>query len=258
MNPDPRELFEYIGGLPFVDVGFHAPRLATAVACLRRNIDPAAFPELRDYLVPGNARWLYGKYTNCSLTEFPCRHLSPSEEGQVHEATADVLQVCPWWSKLFAVPKEYLKLVGDEIVSVTNVLVPQTIYLGDPAFLSRDILVETLIHEHAHVWLAFIAELKDFERPDSRPEYILPSGTKGKTIRGVLLAAHFATAVITFHRSGIETKTPSGNPKRMGELERYLTGCVETATGQPDLTEMGSLVLERLHAACQVPIHPLG
>jgi hypothetical protein len=251
MTSDAKAFVEYIGGIPFLDEGFHSARLLTAVACLRRNVDSAAFPSLKDYLEPRNARWLYKEYAKSAVEEFSGGPLSAADNDRVDVATGSILDVCPWWKSLFAFPKRYVKLSGRDLTSVTSALIPQTIYLGDLAFASPDVLVETLIHEHAHVWLNFIAELKDFQHPYSMPQYVLPSGTKGKTLRGVLLAGHFAAAVIVFHRSRLRTAEAGRRPKRLPELEAYLRGCLLTAFGRRDLTAMGAVILERLQAVSQ-------
>ncbi|WP_330276047.1 hypothetical protein OG205_10765 [Lentzea sp. NBC_00516] len=228
------------GGVPFVDLDLGHSTLLTAVAAVRRAADPAAFPKLADYLDPAKAQTIFDRHARCHVDVAEYTEFSEAQEERIEQATAEVLTAVPEWTPLFQIPLRFRRMVDDRL-SATSALVPQTIYLGDRAFDNATVtLAESLVHEHAHVWLNFVAEAFDLQREGASVNYVLPSGTGGKALRGVLFAAHFAAAAITLHsRTG-------GRPERLAYLVDYLGGCLATSAGKPDLTEMGALVHARL------------
>jgi hypothetical protein len=226
---------EALGGLPFVAPAFRAQLLLSVVAGVRRRYDPAAHNLLAEYLEPHNARNLFIRFGRSQIEEPPTVKLKATELRQIRKARSQVLTVRPDWEELLNVPVCYRKL-ADNRVSVTSALIPQVIFLGEPAFTTLGILAEVLVHEHAHIWLNFLAETSDLQTADATEVYRLPSGTGGKTVRGVLLAAHFAASAHAFH-----VRCSSGGNRALF-LHRYLNGCLDLLCSSNDLSDMGHCV----------------
>jgi hypothetical protein len=235
--------FEAIGGLPFINDDAQAMTLLTAVACIRRNSAPDAHEALADYLLPENARALFKRLARSQVDEFESTPCSSLEQQEIAAATARICQINEGWHLFFAIPIRYRKLV-QSMSSSTSALIPQTIYLGKRAFESNIPLEEVLVHEHAHVWLNFVMEAYDLQTEDAPRDYVLPSGTSGKTLRGVMAAAHFAAAALRFYRSQNDRLASSA---RQAYLRQYLAGCLEIASQRPSFTPMGSLVARALN-----------
>lgn len=240
MTPD--TFFHTIGGLPFINEGVRPATLLTAVACSRRNAAPQAHDALTDYLEPVNARALFKRLAASQVEEFDSTACSAVEQQSIQAATANICRVSPAWRSFFNIPIRYCKLL-QPMSSSTSALIPQTIYLGEQAFDSAIPLEETLVHEHAHIWLNFVMEVYDLQTSQAPRDYVLPSGTRGKTLRGVMAAAHFAAAALRYYRdvSGAAAGTP-----RQVYLQRYLAGCLEIAAERPYFTPMGRLVFNAL------------
>lgn len=245
-SPAAADLVLALGGLPFLDDSFHAPMLMTLSAAVRRKADPHAFADLADYLDPGNARLIFKRHARGTVHEHPWIPLSPHQSARVAETTAQIVDALPGWEPLFQLPVHYRKVTEAGIRSATSTLIPQTIYLGDTAFTTATTrpLEETLVHEHAHLWLNQLAEIGDLQHDHAPSDFVLPSGTGGKTLRGVLLAAHFAAAAVQFyHRSG---RSEGPAKARTGYLIGYLGGCLDLVIGHPALTPMGEVVTAHL------------
>jgi hypothetical protein len=250
----PADFFGEIGGVPFLDTADLKPRtLLTAVASVRRNTAPQAHPRLADYLDPANAGVVFAAHAVSTPMDVPWQELPVEDQAAIDRSVARITDTSPDWQPLLAVPIRYRKMPTS--TSSTSVLVPQTIYLGPPAFRTQNVLDETLVHEHAHVWLNFIAEVFDLQLPDAPHDYVLPSGTSGKTLRGVLFAAHFAAAAaLLFQRRS--TNDPAAQA-RMTYLDGYLAGCLNAVDERPCLSDMGKLVLLRLRDAHARLVQPL-
>ncbi|MGA6172549.1 aKG-HExxH-type peptide beta-hydroxylase [Streptomyces sp. NPDC012600] len=235
----PHGLMRDIGGLPFASPGFRATPLLTLAASARRKADPIAFPQLVDYLDPVNAAEIFARHARDTPEEIPWTPLSPEQEAEVAATMERIVKAMPEWKPLFSIPTRFRRMEG-EYVSSTSALIPQTVFLGDVAFTPAYPLEETLVHEYAHIWMNFIAEIADLQMESALENYTLPSGTGGKSLRGVLLAAHFAAAAVTFYlRSGI------GGPRaeeRMRYLLDYLDGCNKSTADDAHLTVMGQAV----------------
>ncbi|AZF01554.1 hypothetical protein C4J95_4119 [Pseudomonas orientalis] len=251
MNPS--LFFDTVGGLPFIDEDVRPATLLAAVACSRRNSDPQAHDDLADYLDPGNARALFKRLATSQVEEFESIDCSAAEQQAIQAATARVCGVNPAWGSFFTVPIRYRKLL-QPMSSSTSALIPQTIYLGERAFDSHIPLEETLVHEHAHIWLNFLMEVYDLQTAGAPRDYVLPSGTHGKTLRGVLAAAHFAAAALKYYR---DLYGPQARTQRQSYLHKYLAGCLQVAAQRPSFTPMGRRVFGALQAWHQPLIESL-
>lgn len=239
------DFYAAIGGLPFVDDGTVEPRtILSAVAMVRRNTEPEAFAKPIDYLDPENARQIFARNARSTPDDVPWFELTEADQMMVEKAEADILTIKPEWRSLLRIPKRYRRMPIS--TSSTSVLVPQTIYLGPGAFRDFETLQETLIHEHAHIWLNFVAEVFDLQTAEGPRDYTLPSGTSGKTYRGVLFAAHFAAAA----SRALEVRMRN-EPKlvsRYNYLVDYLRGCLKVLDERPYASKMGALVRENLRS----------
>ena len=243
MKMPPDSFLMTIGGVPFISNIFRPNTLITAVACSRNNSAPKNFPNLADYFSPENARSIYKRLARSKVEEPASTSLSAEELESVKISTENIQSALPQWNSLFSIPIKYRKLF-DPMSSSTSALIPQTIYLGQRAFSSTILLEEVLVHEHAHTWLNFIMEIYDLQLETAPCDYVLPSGTSGKTLRGVLAAAHFSAAALIFYR---HQRFAKGTEPRQEYLEHYLSGCLQAAFNRPCFTPMGHLVFETLN-----------
>ncbi|MFF8863989.1 aKG-HExxH-type peptide beta-hydroxylase [Streptomyces sp. NPDC015139] len=246
------ELWRALGGTPFLADTFEPRTLLSLAAATRRRAAPHAFPTLADYLDPAKAADVFRDHARCRTEGIESEPLeNPALLRQLDEATGRITDRIPSWAPLFRIPIRYRHMPGTHI-SATTALIPQTVFLGTPAFAHDRLLEETLIHEHAHVWLTFVSELCDLQADGSLTRFTLPSGTAGKSLRGVLLAGHFAAAAARyFLRPGADATSH----RRGAELADYLGGCVTTAADHPELTPVGRLVHADLAAARELHIH---
>lgn len=243
MKMSPDSFLMTIGGVPFISKTLRPNTLITAVVCSRHNSAPEDYPNLVDYFSPENARSIYKRLANSKVEELASTSLSVEELRCVKISTKNIQSALPQWNNLFSIPIKYRKLFNP-MSSSTSALIPQTIYLGKRAFSSTILLEEVLIHEHAHIWLNFIMEIYDLQLETAPCDYVLPSGTSGKTLRGVLAAAHFAAAALIFYQ---HQRLAKGTEPRQEYLERYLSGCLQAASNRQYFTPMGHLVFETLN-----------
>ncbi|MGW4438080.1 aKG-HExxH-type peptide beta-hydroxylase [Streptomyces sp. NPDC004596] len=238
------ELWEVLGGTPFVSDRFQPRALLSLAAATRRKVNPTAHPTLAEYLDPLKATEIFRTNARCQTDGIESGPMAPDHLRLIEAAVERITQRMPQWASLFAIPIHYRHMPGSSI-SCTTALIPQTIFLGTPAFADAQLLEETLIHEHAHVWLTFVSELCDLQVEGSLPHFTLPSGTSGKSLRGVLLAGHFAAAAGLYF---LRREADSSGRSRGAELTDYLEGCVDTAASHPDLSPIGQLVHADLSA----------
>lgn len=241
VNTSPVESFyAAAGGLPFVDLDVKDQLISGLVAAKRRKLNPDAFTNIDEYMMAKNAAELYARraadYSAIPLST----ELAAEQRAALSKALKDITSARPDWSSLIGLPVDFVRLAGNGI-SATNVFVPQTIYLGDRAFANEIPLVESVIHEMAHVWLGLLAEISDVQVADAPANLVLPSGTGGKSVRGLLFAAHYAAAACcVFRSSGFGG---SRERSRLEQLAPYLSGCLRTLDEHRVLmTPMGKLV----------------
>lgn len=239
----PSAFFDKIGGLPFVDDSVRPATLLAAVACVRRNCAPDDHRVLTDYLDPDNARVLFKRMARSQVDELESTQCSAQEQRQIETAIFHIGATHEHWRGFFSIPIRYRKLL-EPMSSSTSALIPQTIYLGKNAFDSPIPLEETLVHEYAHTWLNFIMEVFDLQTEEAPRDYVLPSGTRGKTLRGVIAAAHFAAAALKYYR---HPGHQACSEKRQVYLHDYLAGCLDIAARRPCFTPMGRFVFRALN-----------
>lgn len=244
MDPKDDSIVEFasaIGGLPFLYPKFESRLVLSLTAARRRQSWPEDDIALEAYLEPVRAKRIFDRCSRSTAPEPQSAPVSVAEEGRIHSALARLITMRSDWIDLFSIPVDYRKILDDRI-SMTSALIPQVVYLGAEAFGTDEMLQEIIVHEYAHIWLNFIAEIADLQTNDAAPKYMLPSGTKNKPLRGVLLAAHFAAAAHRYHCS------LGRFPDRIDYLASYLRGCLALIVDDPDFTTMGQWVFSQLTA----------
>ncbi|WP_184013399.1 hypothetical protein [Glaciimonas immobilis] len=234
MTPD--NLLTLLNGLPFIDATFKPQVLLTLVASLRSEADQRYLPFLNDYLVPDNALRIYQRLMKKMPTRPESAFLNDSRIELVNKAIRRILEKHPEWNALLTISIEWRKLTTGQI-SLTNPVFPQFIFLGESAFADELLLEETIVHEMSHVWCGFIAEIIDFQKKNSLAKLTLPSGTKNKSVRGVLFAGLFAAAAIKFYY--VEGKIFPKCEDRIAFLENYLSGCIDVVHKSTDASYLG-------------------
>ncbi|WP_155123236.1 MULTISPECIES: hypothetical protein [Burkholderia cepacia complex] len=240
------KLLSEIGGLPFIDREFSARKLLTFVAMLRRDIDDARHPP-QAYLDPHLSAELYREKGRGSVIYPLSSELTQMDSATVQEIVGRIVKQRPDWKSLFEIPLIFRRLDTDQ-VSLTNPLIPQQVFLGTRALSDEFLLPETIVHELSHVWSGFILEIFDYQHDGCPENYVLPSGTPNKDIRGVVLAALFAAAVLDFYVSNPNCAQHARISARISYLRSYLDGCIDTVFHSHHTSSMGRAVTERLAA----------
>jgi len=238
-----------IGGLPFIDQSFDAMLFLSAVSGTRAGMlggIPAGSRGYSALLEP--KRIISALTTRLTERDFfpPHTELTATDRRRVDLALRRVKASSRMLGTLFDLPVRLLRWKSGK-VSMTNPFIPQTIFLGEGAMQSTfGMLEEVIVHEFAHVWLGMLCEVLDLQKHGSKQVYILPSGTDSKDARGVLLATHFAGAVITYLIDSAESVPLVGRrAERLHYLQWYLRHALQIPITS-DLTPMGWAVFERL------------
>ena len=237
------DLFEMSGGLPFLDANFSPTPILSLVACRRRSLSKTHGSEKNNdivrFLDPNVAHHIYDNL-GISPTPLPSTEFSDKEKTLIESSIKEIIRSKNGWRNEFNLPINYRKLEVDKL-SCTILGVPQHIFISPKALNHKFHLFEIIIHELSHVWLALYAEVLDLQ-VISNPVHILPSGTNGKDIRAVLLAAFFAAAVYEFL---ISTKIQRGSD--FYDHKPYLKECIEILSSTKDeLTPLGMSLTNRL------------
>lgn len=237
-----------VGGVPFIDRAFHPQRALTAAAVMRWHASGCSSAQsLAWFAAPLNAICV----AHVAYPPHPpieASLLSDEHSSALIRAKAIIIGQKPEWRDLVYGPVLFLHLNTRGSFSLTNPVIPQCVFLGDEPFEEGADLCETVVHELAHVWLSLIHEFAPLVQADDRPEHTLPSGTKGKTTLGALLAAHFAASALAFHAAGV-----AGKHARLIYLRDYLEGCMRILRQSSRLTFSGRCVrdiLESFRADC--------
>ncbi|MDB5959121.1 MAG: hypothetical protein JWP59_415 [Massilia sp.] len=232
------DIFSYIGGTPFACQAFDPGRLVDLVSHRRLQLSGGQQSSQDELIQPHCGRALYAARARHLALEIPLLCLTARQYEQIRTARLDIADICSSWNQMYQLPVDYF-LVDDGRLSVSCGLVPQTIFIGPAAFLDRDTLLEAIVHENAHIWLDLLREIADLQDPSDQALYTLPSGTQGKTLTGVLLAAHFATSA---HAYWSRKPTRPRRVARLKTLHQYASDCLDAVKDAPGLTEVGSLV----------------
>lgn len=239
-----RSLFEYIGGVPLINSNFQWRKLLSLVAHKRKEIKTFPNLTLAEYINPALGEQIYKGFSGSEIPSYKTIDLSKSELNSISRALSQVIQNKPDWEPIFGIPIRYFKLC-DNRVSSTCSLIPQTIFWGKHAFDNNEILIESLIHEFSHVWLDFLIEVYDLQKKDAHEKFVLPSGQSSKTVRGVLLAAHFSSSLLEYYKA-----TPNHNDSftnnRITYLLDYLESTLKISRACDEKTALGSIIEEEL------------
>ena len=232
-----------VGGVPFVDGTFDCDKMLTAVAVKRAHVVAAVeWQQLPDLLKPARAYELarehYGDHPPIDASV-----LTHNELEKVAAAKASIRKLRPEWTALVGAPVLYMKVSTPGLFSMTNPVIPQIVFLGEEALGSTEDLVETLVHELAHMWLGLLNEVWPLAVPGDSDRYTLPSGTANKSTLSLILATHFAASAVRLHQAATVVYQP-----RLTFLRTYLSGCIQLLRGATALTRDGRTVARQLEA----------
>lgn len=147
----------------------------------------------------------------------------------------------PDWARFQKLPIQIMISPNPSILSYSCLLHPQHIYLGLQSFAggNADLLLESLLHQYAHIWLYLEQEISPFSIDQYGYRYTLPSGVPNRSATAMIDAA-YAAAVLRQYYAKL------GNSKRRIELTAYLAGCLMQIRNDPDITPIGLSVCRRL------------
>lgn len=235
------------GGWPFLDTGFNASRLLTAVACARWNrehtsSEPPRKSDLISRLQPAEAKRIRGLDLTLDL---PHGLLTTDQQDEVAQARHHINDLITQWNVLLTVPLEFLLLQHSQAISSSNFAWPQHIFLAPTAFAAATSLCEQVLHETSHQWLYFIEEIWPLQRDDATRRFTLPSGTAGRSASELLGATH---VVVNLNR--LWTVMPADEimrRRRLDHLRIYGAGCQRLLGEASDvLTAEGQALAVRL------------
>lgn len=232
------DIFSYIGGTPFICQAFDPARLVDLISHRRLQLCGGQASSQDELIQPRFGRALYAARVRHLALEIPLLGLTAQQHKDIRTARLDIADISSSWNQMYQLPVDYF-LVDDGRLSVSCGLLPQTVFIGPAAFLDRDTLLEAVVHENAHMWLDLLREIVDLQYPSNQALYTLPSGTQGKTLTGVLLAAHFAA---TAHAYWLRKPARPRRTARLRTLHQYVSNCLDSVQDAPGLTEVGLLV----------------
>ncbi len=234
--------------LPLLDTDINPEPLLEAVARKRErqawllghvSEDPKA------YLDPEQAHQLFNEVYGGAPQMDPYTQNAYEPTGALKQTIMDARSALntnfPDWGFFQKLPVKVLISPQPSILSYSCFLHPQHIYLGMQSFggSNADLLLESYLHEYAHVWLYLIQEISPFSNDRYGYRYTLPSGTSNRTVTATIDAAFVAAALRKYYAK-------LGNANRRCELTAYLAGCLMQIRNDPDLTPIGLSVCRRL------------
>lgn len=255
-------LTEYIGGVPFLSETFNHKHLLSLVAAKRYDLsksnssNSSNSSKLVEYLSPQLGAKVYS-YQEEGLPEIKFTDLNEQETNLINQSIKQIISVVPEWREYFNIPIRY-RMWSENRTSCTCAFIPQTIYLGEPAFNTINTLIEALVHEFSHVWMDFITEIVDLQKVTANKLYIIPKTQNAKLLRGVILAAHFAAVVISFYSHGDE-KWTEYQKSRIQFLHSYLNDCITLIKKSDEFSLIGywawtelKMFCEKMEECCQI------
>lgn len=241
---------EHCGGWPFLDLNHMPQRLLTLVACVRitRRDGSCAAPTCEDLaavLAPDRALRIRALDLPKPL---PGGALTARRQQEIRTTVNHLAALLPQWEPLLrALPLTYLPMPPDRprSISASCFAWPQYILLAEPAFASRAVLAEQLLHETCHQWLYLCEELAPLQHPGCTHRITLPSGTGDRSPAELLGAAHVAHGL---HRLWPRLDIPTSiRERRLDHLASYTSGCrTLISAARPCLTPHGHALADRI------------
>lgn len=233
-----------LGGVPMINDSVNASTLATLACAVRRRLDSNKQP-LADYLQPELA---IDSYRNAKIQPslLPDSVAPNAGEMKIIQAICDdVVSIVPEWRAHFSIPIRWR--VMSECASLSNRLLPQTIFLGREALQSPR-LAEHIVHEVSHTWVGMIGEVAPLATGYD-PVYTLPSGTMNKTTGQVIYALTFAVTAIRYYRERAAAgMIDSIEKSRLVWLESYSKGCLQLLESSKNLLPNGAFIADSCRA----------
>lgn len=233
-------LVSALGGVPMINDAVNASTLATLACAVRRKLDADKQP-LVDYLQPELAIDCY-RNAKIQPSLLPDSVAPNMDEMKVIQVICDdIVSVVPQWNAHFSIPIRWRLMT--ECASLSNRLLPQTIFLGREALQSPR-LPEHIVHEVSHTWVGMIGEVAPLATGYD-PVYTLPSGTANKTTGQVIYALTFAVTAVRYYRARIGAGTgDSIEENRLRWLESYSKGCLQLLESSKNLLPNGAFIAD--------------
>ena len=223
-------------GLPLLHSGFPRAQLVQAVLRERQRWDQKmkrSRRELESYLDPLVARELYVPPKESEALSSGAVEASGALLAGIERARSKICQLMPEWQDYFSLPVRVMA-APRSYLGYSCLAEPQHIYLGsiEKQLGDEDLLLESYLHEFAHLWLFFVQEIAPFQSAYVSETFTLPSGTKGRSLTQAIDAA-FVAAVL--RRYYIRLR----NESREQVLSAYLGGCISTIRASAYFTPTG-------------------
>jgi len=204
------------GGIPFISEELQYVTILSALAQKRQMLSEGSYDDLNQLLIPEEAKVIMtNKYGICALPSYVL--LTQKESVSVRLAIERITKTLPEWMNLFRIPIRFYRTNERETTSFSTAIMPQHILLGRSAFDNEIKLIECIVHELSHTWLNVYREISPFFHKNNNEEFILPSGTKRKSAKTILLAAGYAAAAIQLY-----TKIEANRKRRKKVVKYYL------------------------------------
>lgn len=240
------DIVALVNGVPLISDGFRAQKMVALISNYRHSLFQY-YDTVSAYLEPRKIEHLYVARNAEQKREYPeYGELAAEEQEKIDNAIKRILSIMPEWKIYFTLPVMFKKLTkNNQMVSLTNHNMPQTIFLGPKAYTSENWLEEVIIHEMAHVWLGLLCEIDEFHHHSSENRYTLPSGTGNKDARGVIFASHFAACVLKFleKKRASDRFTPLDQERTIC-LETYFSGCLTQLIQMSELKAIGKEIVK--------------
>jgi hypothetical protein len=160
---------------------------------------------------------------------------------RIGEAIRSAVEVKPNWRNFFELPVRFLRLPEtSRAISASAPHWPQHIMLSPAAFVTISELREQVVHEFCHQWLYLLEEVCPLEIMPGSRVLTLPSGTKERSLREVVGAAHVGLALADLYEH-------DGQLDQSNELRAYVQGCVQILDeNAAQLTSEATQIIQRM------------
>ncbi|HDZ3712096.1 TPA: hypothetical protein RSW55_000070 [Vibrio vulnificus] len=226
-------------GIPFSGDDINVSLLLMAI--LKKRAKLSGEDETERLLEPDYVSGFYPKIIGKEIKELNSRHLTQAEKKIMSDAIDYILDIIPEWYCFFYSFDFCIKAGTGKEKSYSHPQIPQTYVVNEKIIASGNIvkLSEMIIHEVSHVWFGLICELNDFQTLNSREDYVLPSGIKGRNPRGLILALYYAIPVAIFYRK-------IGNNEQVEQLISYANGIISSYdVFSKELTDTGKDLIQK-------------
>jgi hypothetical protein len=241
----PQELLAQIKGIPLVHSHSDANKILFTMTELRAHGHMFEENNFNLCFPPGTAEDA-GEDTGSGLRDFlGTIECDGPYLGMLKAAVESILSACPEWERYLSIPIEY-EVRKNGLAGLTNRLTQRHVQLGQVTIYSPIKMEEVLIYDVSQVWCGSIAEICDLQSGECPKDFSLPSGTRGKNVREVILAALFAASSLKYYLN-MHARLPNlEDVRRARYLHDYLDQCLNSIVGNAYVSAMGRLIIADL------------